>query len=107
MAAQKWALGSQNKNRFPLFATKMAKKGSGMEDARFARARFDPRFARFPKRRSGEEEQRLVALGATPGGNGAVATFSPEGKTLVAVGAHNGNGVVWTTNKSGRRKILD
>ena len=55
------------------------------------------------------EGETLVSLGATASGNaGAVETYSPEGKMLVRLGAYSdGNGAVWTTTKSGRLNRLD
>ena len=48
-----------------------------------------------------------VALSATTNG-GFVATGTPEGEPLVVLGPDTGgNGGVWTTTKSGRKKRLD
>ena len=49
-----------------------------------------------------------VVLGATADGEGVVATFSPDGKELVALGGDgDGDGGVWTTAKYGITKRLD
>ena len=51
-----------------------------------------------------DEEKPLVALSPLPSGNGgAVATYSPEGTRLVALGANtDGNGWGWTSSPEGK-----